>query len=132
MAMGSCAQQNENKKEMMVTDNQNVKAFIMLFQNFGMDIQAAGLASIPIATLSAKNELYIEYSYHSEGENRKGKMTLADKGGNRFEGSWKTIADNGNVYQGVLYFNFKANGEADGYYKFAGGDYKITIFTKKK
>lgn len=131
-SLQSCAQQTEIKKEIMATDNQNVKAFITSSQNYGMDIQAAGIASIPKATLSAKNELYIEYAYHSEGENRNGKMTLVDKGNNRFEGNWKTVADNGNVYQGALYFVFKPNGEADGNYKYAGSDYKITIFTSKK
>lgn len=55
-------------------------------------------------------------------------MTLTSKGKNRFEGHWKTIADNGNVYQGDLYFVFKENGEADGHYKYMGSNYKITIF----
>jgi hypothetical protein len=123
----SCGQ-TVNQKLM----KQDINKFIDSYPNFNMDIQGAGIASIPIATISDKNELYIEYAYHSEGENRKGKMTLSEKSNNRFEGNWKTIADNGNVYQGTLFFVFKANGEADGYYKYAGSDYKITIFTKEK
>lgn len=125
----NCAQQTENKKEIMKMNN--VNQFIKSFQTFSMDIQGAGLASIPNATISEKGEVYCEYAYHSEGENRKGKMTLSDKGNNRFEGNWKTVADNGNEYQGTLYFIFKASGEAEGYYKYSGSDYKITIFKKK-
>lgn len=111
--------------------NENVNQFVKNFQTFSMDIQGAGLASVPKATVSEKGELYCEYAYHSEGENRNGKMTLTDKGNNRFEGNWKTVADNGNVYQGTLYLIFKVNGEAEGYYKYAGGNYKITIMKKK-
>lgn len=122
---------NSNAQKKM-TQVENVKYFASKFADFKMDIQGAGLASIPKATILDNGELYIEYAYHSEGENRKGKMTLTEKAMNRFEGNWKTIADNGNVYQGTLYFDFKTNGEANGYYKFAGSDYKITIFVPVK
>ena len=123
---------NSNAQNKMV-QTENVKYFVSKFANFKMDIQGAGMATIPKATLSDKEELYIEYAYHSEGENRKGKMTLLiNDSKEKFVGNWKTIADNGNVYQGSLYFVFKQNGEADGYYKYAGSDYKITIFIPKK
>jgi hypothetical protein len=92
-----------------------------------MDIEAAGLASIPKASLSPTNELYIEYRYTSGDENRNGKMTLVPTKDDRFEGHWKTDADNGNSYSGPLHFVFKENGEAEGVYKYAGSDYKITI-----
>ena len=128
----SCAQKTETSQETMIQNNQNVKAFTQAFQNYGMDIQAAGIATIPAATFSEQGELYIEYAYNSEGENRKGKMTLTDKGNDRFEGNWKTVADNGNVYQGSLFFVFNTNGEAEGNYIYAGSYYKITIFTNKK
>ncbi len=60
---------------------------------------------------------------------RKGSMTLTFvEKAKRFEGHWETKADNGNVYNGTLYFVFRETGEATGYYKFAGSDYKITIF----
>ncbi|MEN0050900.1 MAG: hypothetical protein AAF806_27780 [Bacteroidota bacterium] len=65
----------------------NVSTFVSNFADYAMNIQAAGLASIPKATISPKGALYIEYAYHSGGENRNGKMTLYDKGNHRFEGS---------------------------------------------
>jgi hypothetical protein len=120
---------NAQKKMSQV---ENVKIFINKFADFKMDIQGAGIATIPKATLSKTNELYIEYAYFSEGENRTGKMTLTENANHRFIGNWKTTADNGNVYQGTLYFDFEEDGEAQGYYKFAGSDYKIRIFIPTK
>ncbi len=103
--------------------------FISDFKSYRMDIQAAGIATIPVATISEKSTLYIEYAYTAGGENRNGKMTLAlNPNTNRFEGDWKTVADNGNAYQGDLYFEFKDNGQADGFYHYGGINYKITIF----
>ena len=96
-----------------------------------MDIQSAGVSTIPIATLSDEDELYVEYSYQSEGEDRNGKMTLRPNPKViRFEGEWKTIANNGNVYEGTLYFQFDESGQANGFYEFNGANYKITIFKK--
>ena len=112
-------------------DLTNVSVFISGFSAYSMDIQAAGLATIPKATIADNGELYIEYAYHSGGENRTGKMTLYDKGNHRFEGNWKTDADNGNAYQGTLYFVFDRDGNATGYYKFGGSDYAITILKNK-
>lgn len=129
----ACGQSNLKQQSNMV-DNEltNVSVFISNFSKYNMDIQAAGLASIPKATLSKKGELYIEYAYHSGGENRNGKMTLYDKGNHRFEGNWKTDADNGNSYQGTLYFVFDKFGNGDGYYKFGGSNYKINILKNKE
>lgn len=118
---------NSNAQKKM-TQIENAKYFVSKFADFKMNIQGAGMATMPQATISEKGELYLEYAYYSEGENRKGKMTLTENDNHRFEGNWKTTADNGNVYQGTLYFDFKQNGEANGYYKFAGSDYIITIF----
>ena len=109
-----------------------VKAFVSNYHTFKMDIQAAGIAIIPFASFSEEKELYIEYFYQSGNEKRNGKMTLTSNDKNRFEGHWKTISDNGNVYQGALYFVFKKNGEANGQYIFMGSNYKITIFTPSK
>lgn len=125
--LSSCNIKAQNKME----QNEFVKTFISDFENHKMDIQSAGIANIPKATLSEQDELYIEYSYRSEGENRNGKMTLLlNSETKRFEGSWKTIADNGNVYQGDLYFVFENDGQAKGFYQFGGIDYKIAIFKK--
>ncbi len=134
LSLNACAQKTEIKKMQSNsnTKNTSVKTFVDGFSDFKMDIEGAGLATIPKATISDKGELYIEYAYYSESENRKGKMTLSENANHRFEGNWKTIADNGNVYQGSLYFDFKTSGEANGYYKFAGSDYKITIFIPVK
>lgn len=66
--------------------NMAVNSFIDNFENFKMDIQAAGIATIPAARLSDSNELYIEYHYDSSGEKRKGKMTLTFTKNNRYEG----------------------------------------------
>lgn len=64
---------------------------------------------------------------------RKGKMTLTlNPESNRMEGNWQTNADNGNVYKGTLFFIFNENGEANGKYRFANSDYKITIFKVSK
>lgn len=123
----SCNSKAQNKMEQIDA----VKTFISDFNNYGMDIQAAGIATIPVATLSEKSTLYIEYAYNSEGESRNGKMTLLLNPKTKiFEGGWKTVADNGNVYQGDLYFEFEDDGQANGFYQFSGTDYKITIFKK--
>lgn len=122
LGFSSCAQNNHSM---------NVTTFINNFENYNMDIQAAGIAGIPVATLSNDNVLYIEYHYNSGNEKRKGKMTLTLVSDNRFEGNWKTDADNGNSYDGALYFQFDGNGEASGYYKYGGSDYKITIFIRR-
>lgn len=128
LIFGSChtnAQQKINKME-------NVQLFVSRFHQYRMDIEGAGLATIPNATITDRSDLYIEYAYFSDGENRKGKMTLTERANHRYEGTWKTIADNGNVYEGTLYFTFKENGEAAGRYTFAGSDYKIRIFIPAK
>jgi len=133
ISLSTSGQSNHYKVSTMVENNlTNISVFISNFSKYTMDIQAAGIATIPKATLSEKGELYIEYAYHSGGENRNGKMTLYDKGNHRFEGNWKTDADNGNSYQGTLYFVFDKFGNADGYYKFGGSDYKITILNNNK
>jgi hypothetical protein len=122
----SCGQ-TQNSRDMS-----NIEKFISSYSHFKMDIQAAGIATIPVVTFD-NNILMIEYAYFSEGENRKGKMTLTfNSNTNRFEGNWQTNADNGNVYKGSLYFVFSENGEALGKYKFANSDYKITIFKTSK
>ena len=112
---------------------ENAKYFVAKFAKFKMDIQGAGIAIVPGATISKDNSLVIDYAYNSEGEKRKGSMKLdfIEKS-KRFEGHWETNADNGNVYSGTLYFVFKENGAADGYYKYAGSDYKITIVIPAK
>lgn len=130
-SLNTCGQVNHQKAPSMPKDDlSNVSVFISNFGDYSMDIQAAGLATIPKATISKEGVLYIEYSYKSGAENRNGKMTLNNKSNNRFEGEWKTDADNGNSYQGTLYFFFNKNGTAEGYYKFGGSDYKITILKK--
>lgn len=105
--------------------------FIANFRSYKMDIQAAGMASIPAAELTKGNQLVIDYEYKAGSESRSGRMTLSlNVDSNQFEGNWKTLADNGNSYQGSMYFVFKENGEADGFYSFSGSDYKITIILK--
>ena len=127
-SLNACGQSNLKKVSTGIENNQStVSVFISNFAAYTMDIQAAGIATIPKATLSESGELYIEYAYHSGGENRNGKMTLYDKGKNRFEGKWKTDADNGNSYQGTLYFVFDELGNGSGNYKFGRSDYQITI-----
>lgn len=123
----SCNSKAQNKME----QKEFVKTFISDYNIYEMDIQSAGIANIPVATLSENGTLYIEYTYNSEGEKRNGKMTLLlNSKTNRFEGGWKTVADNGNVYQGNLYFAFEKDGQANGFYQFGGTDYKITIFER--
>lgn len=124
----SYGQGQQVKKENTMKKNNHTIEFVNHYSTFKMDIQAAGLASITMASISDSDELYIEYSYHSENESRNGKMKLQKRENNKFEGNWKTEADNGNVYEGSLYFLFKSGGQADGYYKYSGSDYKITIF----
>ena len=129
----ACGQINHKKTPTMVKDDlSNVSVFTSNFAEYSMDIQAAGLATIPKVTISEDGVLYIEYAYKSGEENRNGRMTLYNKTNNRFEGEWKTVADNGNSYQGTLYFVFDDAGNAQGYYKFGGSDYKITILKNKE
>lgn len=113
---------------MSVFAQENINLFIGNYQNYKMDIQAAGIASIPVADFE-NDVLTIEYIYFSEGENRRGEMTLSfNTQTRRFEGNWLTTTDNGNVFQGSLYFVFDKNGEATGKYTFANSEYKIMIF----
>ena len=125
-SLNAYGQNINNNKNTMTSIDSNVSLFISNYENCSMNIQSAGVATIPKASLD-KGELHIEYAYQSESENRKGKMTLQDKGNNRFEGNWKTNADNGNSYQGTLFFEFDETGNAKGYYKFGGGDFEISI-----
>jgi hypothetical protein len=112
-------------------DMSNVEKFIGGYSQFKMDIQAAGIATIPAASFQ-NNELIIEYAYFSEGENRKGKMTLTfNSDTDRFEGNWQTNADNGNAYKGSLYLIFNENAEASGHYQYMGTNYSISIVFKK-
>ena len=106
-----------------------LKTFVSNYNEYGMDIQSAGIATVPMATLSNKNILYIEYAYRSEGENRKGEMTLEpNQKTKRFEGTWKTVADKGNVCQGNIYLELEEDGQAKGFYEYDETDYGITIF----
>jgi len=117
------------KAQKKMKQNDFVKTFISDYNKYKMDIQAAGVASIPIATLSEKGTLFIKYTYESDGEKRNGEMTLLlNLTTKRYEGGWKTIADNGNTYQGDLYFEFEKDGQANGFYQFGGTNYKLTIF----
>ncbi|MFS4492193.1 hypothetical protein [Maribacter sp. 2308TA10-17] len=119
------------KAQNTMKQSEFAETFITDFKAYEMDIQAAGIASIPVARLSEGKTLYIEYVYASGGENRNGKMTLMlNPKSKRFEGGWKTLADNGNSYEGDMYFVFTADGQASGFYTFGGADYKITIFKK--
>lgn len=121
-AMGQANKVNNIGKQMGYAN-----VFAGSFKDFKIDIQAAGIAIIPAATLD-NDTLIIDYAYFSEGENRKGKMALSYSAvSERYEGSWKTKADNGNVYQGSIYLVFSENGKAKGKYRFMNSDYKITI-----
>lgn len=123
----SCNSKAQNKME----QKDFVKTFISDYNAYEMDIQSAGMATIPVATLSKNGILYIEYAYNSEGEKRKGKMTLLlNSETKKFEGGWKTVADNGNVYEGNLHFVFEKDGQAYGFYQFGGTDFKIAIFKR--
>lgn len=122
----SCGQ-TQNSRDMS-----NIEKFISSYSNFKMDIQAAGIATVPAASFE-NNILAIEYVYFSEGENRKGKMTLTlNPKSNRMEGNWQTNEDNGNVYKGSLYFVFDENGEAKGEYKFNHSNYRISLINRKQ
>ena len=117
---------------MSVNAQENINLFIGNYQDYKIDIQAAGIASIP-AVDSEDDVLTIEYIYFLEGENRRGEMTLSfDAQTSRFQGNWLTNADNGNVFSGSLYFVFDKNGEATGKYTFANSEYNITIFRASK
>jgi hypothetical protein len=122
-----------NKVEMTPVNTSNtegVETFITNFKAYHFDIQAAGIANLPMASLSKEGVLEIDYTYRSEGENRTGKMQLTKTKPNHFKGNWKTNADNGNVYQGSLYLDFATNGTAKGFYKYGGSDYSIILFLK--
>lgn len=101
--------------------------FCSNYTAYTMNIQAAGIANIPMASLTKDGHLYIEYVYSSGSEKRSGKMNLQRKKEHRFEGNWHTKADNGNSYQGSLYFVFDNDGTAKGKYQYAGSSYNITI-----
>ncbi len=123
----SNAQEMNHRKE----QQKMVKTFMSNYDGYEMDIEAAGLATIENATFVMEGELYIAYAYVSGNENRKGRMNLLLTDENKLTGNWKTDADNGNSYQGPLYFTFRENGEASGQYNYGGTDYKITILKKK-
>ena len=107
--------------------------FVLNFDQYIIDIQVAGIARIPTATLSKQNVLSVAYTYRSEGEDRSGNMELfLDEKSDQFVGNWKTVAENGNVYQGRLYLVFEESGEASGSYQFLGASYKINILIPSK
>ena len=96
---------------------------------FEIDIEAAGMARIPAASL-ADGRLDIDYEYAAidgTGEQRAGSMRLTTGGGRTATGEWRTVADNGTVYDGPLTFEFADDGTAVGTYKFSGTTYDITI-----
>ncbi|SMB99485.1 hypothetical protein SAMN00120144_0221 [Hymenobacter roseosalivarius DSM 11622] len=115
-----------SSRPMNPTDNAH--RFAANYSSFKMNIEAVGIARIPAAHW-AHDTLVVDYAYFSEGEQRQGRMSLAwQPPANRFEGTWRTQADNGNVYQGPLYLVFQENGEATGQYTFLGSRYAITLF----
>lgn len=98
---------NTNAQYKMI-QTENVKHFFSNFAKYKMDIQGAGIATIPNSRISNVNSLVIDYAYDSEGEKRTGNMTLTYiETTKQFEGKWKSEADNGNVYIGTLYFVLK-------------------------
>ncbi len=117
----------------MKNQSNYVKTFLAHFSEYKMYIEAAGIAAIPSAKLSAEDILDIHYAYTSGDEKRKGQMLLVwIEGANRFEGSWETKADNGNVYKGTMYFIFAKDGTANGWYDYGGNAYEIKIFDPKE
>ncbi len=113
-------------------DMSTIEKFVSNYSQFQMDMQAAGIATIPAASFE-NSVLTIEYAYFSGGENRNGEMSLTfNAETNRFEGNWQTNADNGNVYKGSLYFVFDENGEAKGAYKFNNSNYRISLIDSKQ
>ena len=104
------------------------RRFVAHFSDYVLNIQAAGRASISNASLSGEDTLRVDYAYQSEGEKRRGSLSLwLRQETHRFEGTWRTVADNGNVYQGTLRLRFKAQGEATGFYTFLGTNYTLTL-----
>lgn len=120
-------EQNMDKR---AEQKRRVKTFSKNFQDYKINIEAAGIATITDASFIMEGELWVSYAYISENESRKGKMRLLVTDNQNLEGEWKTEADNGNSYNGTLYFKFEENGEANGHYTFGGTDYKITILKK--
>jgi hypothetical protein len=116
-------------KQLHQNNKLGIDVFVKNYRQYRLDIEAAGIATIPSATLDKNQVLTIEYVYRSEGENRTGKMILRAKRPAYFEGDWKTNADNGNVYQGALFLIFEADGTAKGSYRFSGADHKISVVT---
>ena len=102
--------------------------FVARFSDYTLDIQAAGRASILNASFSAEDTLRVEYAYRSEGEKRRGSLSVwLHQETGRFEGTCRTVADNGNVYQGTLRLRFRVQGEATGFYTFLGSSYTLTL-----
>lgn len=98
-------------------------------ERFGMNIQAAGTATIPDASL-LDGELTVSYEYAATdgtGEQRAGSMNLTVAEDRTATGRWRTVADNGTVYNGPLSFDFADDGTAIGTYQFDGITYDITI-----
>lgn len=55
-------------------------------------------------------------------------MQLTETKLHHYEGNWKTVANNGHVYQGPLFLDFASDGSARGVYQFAGNDFRITLY----
>lgn len=118
------AQQSPAKDEPSLQFEQ---LFVENYNQYTMDIAAAGRATLPTVFWSSDGALIIEYTYQAGTEKRTGSMVLQTTKAHHYEGNWKTVADSGQEYAGSLYFDFKKDGTANGYYQFAGNSYKITI-----
>jgi hypothetical protein len=106
--------------------------FLETFGEYELEIQAAGVATIPSVSRSADGHLTIAYRYQADGERRTGRMTLTPRTEHRYEGDWRTIADTGQVYEGTLWLVFAADGTAVGAYLFAGQHYRIAVNDRPK
>lgn len=77
--------------------------------------------------------IFTKYLYYSAGEKRTGKniLTPTEVEG-LYKGTWLTVSDNGNQYQGDLMLRFEDDGSASGNWTWKGVSGKWIIELRKK
>jgi hypothetical protein len=95
--------------------------------------EGAGNASIVEVGKEADSSIYTRYLYYSGNEKRTGKNVLTQtQEKNIYTGTWLTLGDNGNRYEGELTLTFKEDGTASGHWTWKGvsGQWKIELRKK--
>jgi hypothetical protein len=95
--------------------------------------EGAGNATIEEVGKESDGAIYTQYLYYSGNERRTGKNVLTQtQEKNIYTGTWLTLGDNGNRYEGELKLTFNEDGTANGHWTWKGNPGRWNIELKKK